>query len=197
MDANIYLDPPAGTYAGQTLTFQGKVLTNTLVSGYTSVAFIKDFVSDYSSFVSVTAPLTPGPFSISYPAPADPTHHIQYGLETMGPDVWITDHDSAGSVTLTAATVPVVGDYNQNGVVDAADYTVWRDHLGQTFTLPNRDPANGSGPVSAADYTSWITNFGHHAGAGAGAAAAVPEPSTLCLGLLSILCLGVIGRRGR
>src|SRR5262249_40370997 len=27
----------------------------------------------------------------------------------------------------------VLGDYNGNGVVDAADYTVWRDHLGQVF----------------------------------------------------------------
>src|SRR5882672_1442939 len=58
MDANMYVEQPAGTYAGQTLTFKGKVLTNTLVSPYTSVAFIKDFAPNYSSNVSVTVPLT-------------------------------------------------------------------------------------------------------------------------------------------
>ena len=30
--------------------------------------------------------------------------------------------------------VTIVGDYNHNGIVDAADYTVWRDTLGQTGT---------------------------------------------------------------
>ena len=40
------------------------------------------------------------------------------------------------------------GDYNGNGIVDAADYTVWRDHLGQNFTLLNRDPS-ASGPIGA------------------------------------------------
>ena len=41
-------------YTGQTLTFKGNVLSNSLVSPYTSVAFIKDFAPDYSSNVSVT-----------------------------------------------------------------------------------------------------------------------------------------------
>ena len=38
MDANMYVEQPAGTYAGQTLTFKGNVLSNSLVSPYTSVA---------------------------------------------------------------------------------------------------------------------------------------------------------------
>lgn len=51
------------------------------------------------------------------------------------------------------------GDYNGDTVVDAADYTVWRDNLGSGFALPNRDPAN-TGNVSQADYDSWKANFG-------------------------------------
>src|SRR5262249_46025955 len=43
--------------------------------------------------------------------------------------------------------VPKIGDYNNDGKVDAADYTVWRDHLGQSFALQNRDPLN-TGPIS-------------------------------------------------
>src|SRR3954466_15919031 len=40
MDANMYIEPAAGTLSGQTVTFAGLVLSNTLVSPYTSVAFI-------------------------------------------------------------------------------------------------------------------------------------------------------------
>ena len=39
--------------SGQHLTFTGNVLSNTLVSPYTSVAFIKDFAPDFSSNVTV------------------------------------------------------------------------------------------------------------------------------------------------
>jgi hypothetical protein len=110
---------------------------------------------------------------------------------------------TAGSdvdVVLLGASVVsngVPGDYNSDGIVDAADYTVWRDHLGQTFTLPNRD-STASGPISQSDYTFWLNHFGNHAGAGAGAmhGGAVPEPSTLMLaafGMISIMC----GRRRR
>jgi hypothetical protein len=106
MDANMYVEPPAGTYAGQTVTFQGNVLTNTLVDPYTSVAFIKEFVADYSSFVQVTVPLTPGAFSISLAANADPAHHVQYGFETIGPNVWITDVGPKGSVEIAAVPEP-------------------------------------------------------------------------------------------
>ncbi len=42
-----------------------------------------------------------------------------------------------GGSTLSLEAVPAVldGDYNLDGTVDAADYTVWRDGLGTTFTL--------------------------------------------------------------
>jgi hypothetical protein len=49
------------------------------------------------------------------------------------------------------------GDFNQNGLVDAADYTKWRDNLGSTTALPN-DP-NGT-PVGAAAYDTWKAHFG-------------------------------------
>ncbi len=62
---------------------------------------------------------------------------------------------------------PYDGDYNNSGAdvgagccaVDAADYTVWRDNLGTSFSLPNRYRAI-TGNVSQADYTTWKLNFG-------------------------------------
>ncbi|MFO0790473.1 MAG: hypothetical protein U0805_13545 [Pirellulales bacterium] len=82
----------------------------------------------------------------------------------------------------------LVGDYNNNGVVDAGDFVVWRNNLGQSVTLPN-DTTPGS--VAQADYNVWRTNFGKVAGSGIGGAAAlVPEPVSLSmLGLVS----GVLG----
>ncbi len=106
MDASMYVEPVAGTYAGQTVTFEGNVLSNSLVSPYTSVAFIKDFAPDYSSNVSITVPLTPGPFSISLATGADPLRHVQYGFETIGPDVWITDVEPYGKVEIGAVPEP-------------------------------------------------------------------------------------------
>src|SRR5687767_14586187 len=49
MEANMYVEE-TGPLSGQEVTFTGIVSSNTLVSPYTSVAFIKDFAPDYSSF---------------------------------------------------------------------------------------------------------------------------------------------------
>ena len=83
------------------------------------------------------------------------------------------------------------GDYNNNGVVDAADYTVWRDKLGTSTTLPN-DTTPGS--VTQADYDVWKSNFGNHSGSGAGANAAVPEPATLTMLLAGMLTMCALRR---
>jgi hypothetical protein len=59
------------------------------------------------------------------------------------------------------------GDYNDDGIVDAADYTVWRDNLGGD-PLPGPLPegegvigdGNGDGVVDEFDFTVWKSNFG-------------------------------------
>ena len=56
-----------------------------------------------------------------------------------------------------AAPSTLPGDYNQNGTVDAADYVVWRNGLGTTYTQT--------------DYDVWRANFGTTAGSGSGATA--------------------------
>jgi pectate lyase len=78
-------------------------------------------------------------------------------------------------------TPVLAGDYNENGVVDAADYTVWRDRLGQPAgSLPN--DVDG-GIIGMDQYTTWKTNFGN-TGSGSSAAknlVSVPEPAALLL----------------
>jgi|tagenome__1003787_1003787.scaffolds.fasta_scaffold20581169_1 hypothetical protein len=114
MDANMYVEPAAGTLAGQNVTFSGNVLSNTLIghvnqdgNGWTSVAFIKDFAPDYSSNVAITVPLTAGPFSISMLTNSDPNRHVQYGFETIGPDVWATDVAPYGNIRVTGVPEPM------------------------------------------------------------------------------------------
>ena len=87
---------------------------------------------------------------------------------------------SISNGSLIVAT-PNAGDYNRDGVVNAADYTVWRDTLGSTTDLrANGDETGASaGKIDLADYSIWKSNFGNHSGAGASANAAVPEPTDL------------------
>jgi PEP-CTERM motif len=105
-------------------------------------------------------------------------------------EYWALDN-----VVITGATGGVIpGDYNQNGVVDAADYVVWRDAEGTTNTLPN-DLIGGT--IGQPQYNQWRTHFGQTAGSGAGASAsaAVPEPATLVL--LMFAAAGWCLRQGR
>lgn len=108
MDANMYQEV-TGPFSGTTVTFSGIVLSNTLTAAHTSVAFIKDFAPDYSSSVTVTVPLTPGPFSVSLATIADPARHVQFGFETIGVNVWITDVEPYGNVQVTAIPAPAGG----------------------------------------------------------------------------------------
>jgi len=68
------------------------------------------------------------------------------------------------------------GDYNDDGIVDAADYVVWRRASATGDLVAD---GNGDGLVNAGDYNFWRLHFGESlAGAGGGVTfARVPEPS--------------------
>jgi hypothetical protein len=82
------------------------------------------------------------------------------------------------------------GDYNGNGVVDAADYIVWRDSLGSTTILNanGNDRGTSMGIIDLADYEHWRSRFGNVAtavGSGSTFLASVPEPSGFVLWLFA------------
>ena len=88
---------------------------------------------------------------------------------------------------------PLAGDYNRDGRVDAADYTVWRDRRGQTFALPGENPlAATPGLVDAEDYAYWRQHFGA-VGASAAVAIGVPEPSAALLALMALIHVALHG----
>ena len=114
------------------------------------------------------------------PADVNPTHNYLGKSQWPDPlyhgmidDLQIYDY-ALDSMQIANLVHP--GDFNHDGVVDAADYTVWRDGLGSTY--------------GQADYEIWKTNFGKTAGSGASAfaAASIPEPATILL-----VFLGYVG----
>lgn len=124
----------------------------------------------------------------------NPATGIELAYNTYGTrffELYVTDLDAAANGQVDATGHPLLddlrywnslltaadltGDFNSNGVVDAADYVVWRANLGAGY--------------SQADYNTWRSNF---AATGSGLAltnsiAGVPEPKTL--GLLSVVLI--------
>lgn len=86
--------------------------------------------------------------------------------------------------------IPGTGDFNGDGNVDAADYTVWRDSLGQTGAGLAAD-ADNNGKIDIEDYNLWKQVFGSQYGAtaGGGSIASVPEPGSAMLLLMAAATL--------
>jgi hypothetical protein len=145
------------------LSLDGK-LEVSLLNGYTPAAGATFDILDWGSL------------SGNFPA-------IQ--LPVLGSSLaWNTSQLYTNGV-LSVASAGLPGDYNGNGVVDAADYVVWRKNQGTTHTLPN-DPIGGT--IGTAQYDQWRSQFGQNAGSGLGAIAnaAVPEPATCVLLVIAV-----------
>jgi len=80
---------------------------------------------------------------------------------------------------------PLPGDYNNDGRVDAADYTVWRDGR----PLPTETVT--AGVTDAADYAVWQASYGLE---GQGGAATIPEPAGALLLTVALACGGCFGK---
>ncbi len=107
---------------------------------------------------------------ITWTAPASGSYFVEvsgYGQAIGGYHVQISGPPATGPPSLP-------GDYNRDHVVNAADYTVWRNSSGQTGLLfYSGADGNGDGQITAADYELWKNHFGQ-AEPGAGAAALEP-----------------------
>ncbi len=103
MDANMYVQTSA--IAGQTVTFEGDTLANTLVSPYMCVAFIKDFTQSFALVNSATSPLVSGQ-EFDFSLATQPGDVIQYVFEMIGPDANPATVASLGTVQVTQVPEP-------------------------------------------------------------------------------------------
>jgi hypothetical protein len=104
-------------------------------------------------------------------------------------DFWLVATTGAGSASersygpalvvedfVVSAPAELPGDYNEDGMVDAADYTVWRNHFGAAMSLPNE--AATPGMVTSDDYDVWKQHVGATTGGGSSLASPVAEPAS-------------------
>jgi hypothetical protein len=115
---------------------------------------------------------------------------FQAGL--FAPTNGLVVYGAFGAVSATSAGV--LGDFDNNGVVDTADYVLWRNTQG-TNTLLRNDPVGGT--IGAPQYNVWRANFGNAtAGGAATGLASVPEPGCVSLLLVAALVPFTWQRRG-
>jgi hypothetical protein len=109
--------------------------------------------------------------------------------------------DTAGVLSvIAAAPVGLAGDYNDDGIVDAVDYTVWRNNLGDETEANINNNGDGMNGVDLADFDWWKQHYGDMAELGAGGltSSVVPEPASFVLWFGAMLfALGTPGGRWR
>ncbi|MFT5714343.1 MAG: hypothetical protein ACI9WT_000895, partial [Flavobacterium sp.] len=103
-EGNTYVENPA--LAGQTLSFSGNVVRNTLASGYTAVAYIKGLnaANGYSADVDVSVPLVSGQaFSVTTTTAIPPGLIVQYGFTIKGLNGNPVDEAALGNVVVSSS----------------------------------------------------------------------------------------------
>jgi hypothetical protein len=205
-------DPPWSNSESECVDLVNHTISPSRMYAYVDGVAVPDLASHrepYPSGARFTLPIIPGNI-YGFPAP-DPFHPLPVtltdayadGYWLMLPPIGHQTHYLTFSGYITAYTPPggdtwpasaadtsaivtgvtdPTGDYNHNGKVDAADYTVWRDGLGNKYTQD--------------DYGVWKSQFGKTVpGFSSGATAGVPEPSTFVL--LTLAAAGICIRRHR
>lgn len=100
---------------------------------------------------------------------------------------------------LNDAGVPtfyLAGDYNDDRVVDGADFLIWQQQAGSAVLKNTAADGDGNGFVDAADLAVWQADFGEHFSGAAAAMSPIPEPNAQVLIAIGagIVCLSRVNR---
>ena len=99
--------------------------------------------------------------------------------------------NSSLSVLISPHANQLAGDYDNNGIVNTADYVRWAEDFGSEVAIAGTgSDGSGDGIVNAADYTVWLQNLGAST-EGVSTAAQIPEPGSLSILIVSlvVICL--------
>jgi hypothetical protein len=118
--------------------------------------------------------------------------------EDHGVQFWSSEFPGASSRphlnVAYSIPAPNTGDYNQNGVVDASDYVLWRKTSGQTVVSGQSADGTGDGHIDQSDFNYWRSRFGNPGSSGFSSAfadltssSAVPEPCAFGLALVAAI----------
>lgn len=184
-----YTVPSDGDYAIR----DSFVMTNANGSGLDLIVHVNDAAALHVDPVESGATAS---FDVSLGAlSAGDTVYVAFGAGTVS-------NSDFFALDFSIALLVPPGDFNRDGYVDAADYTLWRDTQGQVgfglatdVTGPNLQ-GSPDGVVDASDYAIWLANFGRSVNAGTATSTVAPEPSTALLGIATLL-LGVVAGRSR
>ena len=157
------------TNLGQIEILGGSIGNVDMTNGFAFVTYYgTQFAIDGSD---ATGTLTPGVAT-----------DVGSGLDTLSgmlADGTAFDYDFPTQSGFTSLVL-VHGDYNGDGFVNAADYTVWRDNLGAIVPVGSGADGDHDGVIDADDYQVWRRTYGMAVPTPA-ASISVPEPATLCM----------------
>ncbi|WP_442484625.1 right-handed parallel beta-helix repeat-containing protein [Aeoliella sp. SH292] len=147
---------------------------------------------DLHSIVAASAELFVAPAQGDYRLRGDsPARDEGWGAHSPPADFLGVPRPLGAGVDIGAFEWRPDGDFNGDGTVNLADYTVWRDSLGASGLRRYAGAdATGDGNVTAEDYAVWKTNFaGENEATSATGTNAVPEPSAwlLLAGAVAVL----------
>lgn len=127
-------------------------------------------------FVSSIHPAAqPGPGSTAFVYPQ------WFAKEAVG----VADNAQPATLAIDFTLLPLVGDYDANGLVETADYDAWSEAYGSTAAPAGSGAdGNGDGVVDAADYTVWRDAYD----SAAPATATIPEPSAGLIAAAVVAC---------
>jgi hypothetical protein len=113
------------------------------------------------------------------------------GSSTSDDFEWLIDNFTVEQFGSNAVEPGLDGDFNNDGVVDAVDYTVWRNNFGDLDETNINNNGDG-GDVGPGDYTLWKSSYGNMApGSGGLGSYAVPEPVSAAM-LLPLIVAGLM-----
>jgi hypothetical protein len=127
-------------------------------------------------------------------------HYGEYGVGGSRRWQWLRDNIDTVANVITITTdnfspfsvgLHLMGDFNNDQVVDALDYTVWRNNFGDADETDINHSGDG-GDIGVGDFEVWKAHYGETMSSGSGGLAAVPEPTTCCMfGLVGIAFIAI------